>query len=70
MCSFKSDICPECGGEGEILDAPQNALDGRAYFEVCPACNGTGLTDHDEQCERELTSHGYTPCRCEERKTV
>jgi hypothetical protein len=23
---------------------------------------------HDEQCESELTSHGYTPCRCGERK--
>jgi hypothetical protein len=22
---------------------------------------------HDSQCERELTSHGYTPCRCDER---
>ena len=22
---------------------------------------------HDAQCESELTSHGYTPCRCEER---
>ena len=22
---------------------------------------------HDAQCESELTSHGYTPCRCAER---
>ena len=22
---------------------------------------------HDEQCESELTSHGLTPCRCDER---
>jgi hypothetical protein len=22
---------------------------------------------HDAQCEAELTSHGYTPCRCGER---
>ena len=22
---------------------------------------------HDKGCESELTSHGYTPCRCEER---
>ena len=23
--------------------------------------------NHDDQCESELTSHGQTPCRCEER---
>jgi hypothetical protein len=22
---------------------------------------------HDDDCEAELTSHGYTPCRCRER---
>ena len=22
---------------------------------------------HDAECETELTSHGYTPCRCEDR---
>lgn len=22
---------------------------------------------HDSQCESELTSHGYTPCRCQQR---
>ena len=25
---------------------------------------------HDTECEAELTSHGYTPCRCEERDTL
>jgi hypothetical protein len=26
------------------------------------------INEHDiEECERELTSHGYTPCRCDER---
>jgi hypothetical protein len=25
---------------------------------------------HDAMCERELTSHGYTQCRCDERKPV
>lgn len=23
---------------------------------------------HDSECETELTSHGYTPCRCDERR--
>jgi hypothetical protein len=23
---------------------------------------------HDSECESELTSHGYTPCRCAERE--
>jgi len=26
-----------------------------------------GLQYHDYHCESELTTHGYTPCRCEER---
>jgi hypothetical protein len=26
--------------------------------------------NHDRECERELTSHGYTPCRCDERVVV
>jgi hypothetical protein len=25
---------------------------------------------HDAQCESELTSHGYTPCRCHERAGI
>jgi hypothetical protein len=25
---------------------------------------------HDALCETELTSHGYTPCRCEERARI
>lgn len=25
---------------------------------------------HDASCESELTSHGYTPCRCEERAAL
>jgi hypothetical protein len=25
---------------------------------------------HDSQCESELTSHGYTPCRCHERAGI
>lgn len=27
------------------------------------------MVSHDGQCESELTSHGYTPCRCDERRT-
>lgn len=34
----KSLVCEECGGRGEILDAPGNALDGPAYWEPCPSC--------------------------------
>jgi hypothetical protein len=29
--------------------------------------NPTVGNGHDAMCESELTSHGYTPCRCEER---
>lgn len=25
---------------------------------------------HDSECEAELTSHGYTPCRCSERQQI
>ena len=31
-------VCPECGGRGEILDAPGRVLDGRAYYTPCPVC--------------------------------
>ena len=31
-------VCPECDGRGEVLDAPGNALDGRAYWTPCPVC--------------------------------
>ena len=39
----------------------------------CKACGAYGpikmlKVEHDEHCERELTSHGYTPCRCEDRR--
>lgn len=33
-------VCEECGGRGAVLDAPQDALDGRAYWEKCPTCDG------------------------------
>jgi DnaJ-class molecular chaperone len=38
-------MCPECDGGGEVLDAPQNVCDGRAYWERCYVCNGTGEVD-------------------------
>jgi hypothetical protein len=35
--------CDECNGTGTVLEAPANVLDGRAYREVCPACDGRGI---------------------------
>lgn len=29
-----------------------------------------GRPGHDQQCESELTSHGYTPCQCSERAGI
>jgi hypothetical protein len=43
----------------------------RQAFPMLPCDEVTRIefsyVDHDHGCERELTSHGYTPCRCEER---
>ena len=57
-----------CGGTGMV-----DYWDGSAYAgEMCRGCvDCEGPDDFDgcdEFCEKELTSHGYTPCRCEERK--
>jgi prepilin-type processing-associated H-X9-DG protein len=50
-----------CGGSGMIA-----YWDGSAYAgEFCRGC--IDCERHDSQCETELTSHGYTPCRCAER---
>jgi prepilin-type processing-associated H-X9-DG protein len=50
-----------CGGTGMVA-----YWDGSAYAgEMCRGC--VDCERHDEQCEAELTSHGYTPCRCDER---
>ena len=35
-------ICDDCDGRGEVLDAPGHVLDGRAYWDTCPTCQGTG----------------------------
>jgi hypothetical protein len=42
----------------------------------CPERHGIRLSpvaaqpSHDAECESELTSHGYTPCRCHERAGI
>lgn len=53
-----------CGGTGMVA-----YWDGSAYAgEFCRGC--IDCDPHDEHCESELTSHGYTPCRCAERLGV
>jgi hypothetical protein len=50
-----------CGGTGMV-----SYWDGSAYAgEFCRGCPDCEV--HDESCESELTSHGHTPCQCEER---
>jgi hypothetical protein len=34
---------------------------------MIPALIAQSKSGHDADCESELTSHGYTPCRCAER---
>src|SRR4029077_2920728 len=56
-----------CGGTGMVA-----YWDGSAYAgEMCRGCvdceGPDDLDGHDTACESELTSHGYTPCRCRER---
>ena len=34
--------CPECDGEGTVLDAPADVLGGHPYQTECPECHGTG----------------------------
>ena len=33
-------VCPECGGRGEVLDAPSEVLSGLSYWTPCPVCGG------------------------------
>jgi hypothetical protein len=35
-------LCSDCEGEGEVLDAPNNVLDGRSYWSTCSTCKGIG----------------------------
>jgi len=57
------DKLPYCGGSGFI--AIPASSPGPPEGECCPGC--PQCDPHDVECERELTSHGYTPCRCRER---
>jgi hypothetical protein len=51
-----------CGGTGMVA-----YWDGSAFAgEMCRGC--VDCEYHDKDCESELTSHGYTPCRCDERR--
>jgi hypothetical protein len=53
-----------CGGSGMVA-----YWDGSAYAgEMCRGC--IDCDHHDDQCETESTSHGYTPCRCGERASA
>lgn len=36
----KIPMCEECDGRGEVLDAPNNVLDGEPYWTPCPRCGG------------------------------
>lgn len=61
----KDDEPGRCGGSGMVA-----YWDGSAYAgEMCRGCVDCEGPDepHDAACESELTSHGYTPCQCEER---
>ena len=59
--AMSDDIEKRCGGTGMVA-----YWDGSAYAgEMCRGC--IDCERHDSECESELTSHGYTPCRCDER---
>jgi len=40
ICGGEIRECPECDGQGEVLEAPDRVLDGRAYMTPCPVCRG------------------------------
>lgn len=40
---LEDEACEECDGTGQVLDAPGNVLDGRAYLTACETCKGTGM---------------------------
>lgn len=56
-------VCEECDGRGKVLDAPLDALDGRAYWDPCPVCGGTGLKPNDENAKEnaDRPSRGTDP---------
>jgi len=57
----------ECGA-----DYPNMALTTVPANVTCRTCRGwlpiVAPREHDQSCEAELTSHGYTQCRCAERR--
>lgn len=57
--------CPMCGElwNGECCQSC-GWFEGKQPRYSEPQLRGS----HDAECESELTSHGYTPCRCDERK--
>jgi hypothetical protein len=49
--------------KGAEPERPETPLGGICWCRKNPCV----CDYHDNHCERELTSHGYTPCRCDER---
>lgn len=48
-----AEICNECNGRGEILNAPNNVLDGHPYWELCPKCEGRKKIMTQEEKDKE-----------------
>ena len=68
--------CTLCGlryprntsGMSPCCDAQlMTVVDEVAHWPPKPMQQSVSRGTHDEHCESELTSHGYTPCRCAER---
>ena len=59
-------ICPDCDGRGEVLDAPDNVLDGRAYWETCPTCHGR----KEIMTPEELSKSDWDQLTSEERTEI
>lgn len=57
--------CVDCDAPDEAIDSLEGPAGGARGGQVVPP-RSTGATC-DESCESELTSHGYTECRCSER---
>lgn len=46
--------CPDCGGRGEVLDAPSFGGSG-TYWEPCPTCRPTPMSEPDfDQIARRI----------------
>ncbi len=73
QCDFCGEVNPIChhyaaSGCNCCVNCCGGAC-GRDDFLV-GAAPGIAPRDHDAECERELTTHGYTPCRCLERAGI